>query len=111
MAVIYDAFLSTGSPANYNDQLFRDSWGLGPNVPVIAADFFPNLNNSSGGANDVDGIGIWANRAAYDMDVDTGTNLVTSYNHAVSGTEYQLSDRISVAYARPRSLDSVERHR
>jgi Lamin Tail Domain len=88
VAVIYDAYLSSGSPANYNDQLFRDSWGLAPSVPVIAGDFFPGLSNSSSGAT-IDGMGIWANYTDYSMDVDTGTNTVTSYAHALAGQNYQ----------------------
>jgi hypothetical protein len=82
VAVIYDAFLGAGSSANFNDQLFRDSWGLGPEVKLIGADFFPSLNNTSPSGppnNYVDNIGIWADpdlntaiNENYELDVDRG---------------------------------------
>lgn len=65
-AVIFDGFTS-GGPSNYDVQSFRDAWGISdPNVPVIAADFFPALTNS--GTNPNRSIGFWSSTANYHLD-------------------------------------------
>lgn len=92
VGVIYDGFVSSGSSANYDDQLFRNAWGLSASVPLIAADFFPFLNNDGGS------FGIWADRASYDMDLvldnsdpENPVMRVGSFNNAVVSIEYDAS--------------------
>jgi hypothetical protein len=97
VAVIYDGFLATGSPANFDDNLFRTSWGLDANVKLIGADFFPSLNNDSPNTSVppyTDGIGIWLNHADYELDVDrmatpAPNGHVTGYAHAAASVVYQ----------------------
>ncbi|MEN1680410.1 MAG: hypothetical protein AAGJ46_12525 [Planctomycetota bacterium] len=57
-AVLYD-----GGPGEFDDALFRTAWGLDPSVPLIALENADVLVN--GGAE----IGIWADAAAYQMDI------------------------------------------
>lgn len=57
-AVLYDA-----APSDFDESLFRTAWGLSGDVPLIALSNADVLSNS--GAE----IGIWANAAAYEMDI------------------------------------------
>lgn len=63
VAVIYDGFLGGGNPATHNDSYFREAWGLDVSVPLISANFFPELTNSG------NAFGFWPDRAAYDADL------------------------------------------
>ena len=45
VAVLYDGFVSGGSPANFVDQNFRNAWGLSASVPLVGVSFFPFLTN------------------------------------------------------------------
>lgn len=106
VAVIYDGFVSNGSPLNHDPQLFRTAWGLGANVRLISADRFPTLVNSGGGS-----IGIWDTYADYAMDIDgKGTvdpedDEVGSFNNALVGIEYAQSAPWPGSPATPASIE------
>jgi hypothetical protein len=95
VAVIYDAFYGPGNPSNYNDQIFRDAWGLAGTVPLIGADFFPELVNGAGAA--TSSMGIWATREAYDMDVDDmgdedpENDVVGSFVNTIANIDYDTA--------------------
>jgi len=63
VAVLYDGFAGSGSPATHNDSFFRDAWGLSSSVPLVSVDFFPALANAG------TAIGFWENRTNYDADL------------------------------------------
>jgi len=63
VAIIYDGFLGGANPATHDDSFFRSAWGIGPSVPLISADFFPELTNSGSA------IGFWPDRASYNADL------------------------------------------
>jgi len=84
IAVLYDANLGTGNPSNFNDQQFRDAWGLGDSVPLIGVNSFPPLTN--GGT----AFGFWADSTAYNNDVsDIGSGPeVTSLANTLFSLDY-----------------------
>jgi hypothetical protein len=91
VAVIYDGFVSTANPSyNYSDDTFRTVWGIPASVPVIAADFFPDLGNSG------KGIGLWADNASIVLDSVPGAvvpedRIVTGLANAAAGVTYGVT--------------------
>ncbi|MCH7751480.1 MAG: hypothetical protein IH898_04925, partial [Planctomycetes bacterium] len=85
VAVLYDANLPGDSDADFNDQLFRDAWGLPGTVPLIGVDFFPTLTNSGSS------IGFWEDYTAYALDlVNPGSGFVVdSFDHALFGIDFR----------------------
>jgi hypothetical protein len=69
VAVIYDGFHGSSSPATFdaNDQTFRNAWGVAPSTVLIAGNFFPGLSNSSG--SDGQTIGFWKDLTDYQNDI------------------------------------------
>ncbi len=93
IAVIYDGFYNTGNVNNYVDQKFRDAWGLGAGIKLIAADFFPGLSNTEG--NQGQSVGFWPNLAAWQADQTAG--ITTGFANATfsinfSGAAYPAPD-------------------
>ncbi len=90
VAVIYDAFLSSGSPFNYDTEQFRTSWNMPMSSSIIPADFWPGLNNSG-----ADSIGIWTSRTEYDMDAIPdpmgGFDTVGSFDHTLVNANYSTA--------------------
>ena len=88
VAVIYDANLGTGNPSNFNDQQFRDAWGLGAGVPVIGAALLPALSNSG----DFQNFAFWANQTDYEanlvIDPETDQFVVGSLNNTLFDLNY-----------------------
>ncbi|NOZ40146.1 MAG: lamin tail domain-containing protein [Planctomycetes bacterium] len=86
LAVIYDANLGAGNPSNFNDQLFRDAWGLGSGVPLIGAALLPPLSN--GGTN----FAVWANQSDYagnlQLNLETNQFEVVSLNNNIISLDY-----------------------
>ena len=78
VAVLYDANLPGVTNADFDDQIFRDAWGLSGSVPLVGVDFFPELE--AGGS-----IGFWEDYGAYSQDlVNPGTGFeVGSFDHAL----------------------------
>lgn len=77
IAVIYDGNYGSGSaptanPNNFVDANFRTAWGLAPSVPLIAANFWPEMINTNGSQGK--SIGFWANVDAWRAD-QTPTEL------------------------------------
>ena len=86
-AVLYDAYYSSGSEYNHNDQIFRDAWGLSSSVPLVGCDYWPGLNNPLGS------MGVWATYSDYELDTgpdpnDPNTDIVLSFDHALFGVDY-----------------------
>ena len=83
-AVLYDANLGTGNPSNFNDQQFRDAWGLDGSVALVGVASFPAL------ANDGTAFGFWADGTAYANDVsDIGNGPeVTSLANTLFSLDY-----------------------
>ena len=81
--MLYDANLADATAANFDDQLFRDAWGLDSLVPLVGVDFFPQLQ--SGGS-----IGFWEDYFAYSQDlVNPGSGFeVDSFDHALFGIDF-----------------------
>jgi hypothetical protein len=83
VAVIYNGFR-----LGVDEVLFREAWGLEnrPDVHLIAADFFPTLNNGGG-----DAIGLWASQLAQyaDTEAGAGTAFVTPFTNAVASIDYR----------------------
>jgi len=89
VAVLYDGFLGLGNPSNFNDQHFRDAWGLSGSVPLIAVNSgFPQLTN--GGT----AFGFWADSTAYAVDVaDQGAGpVVTGLTNTLFDLDYTSSN-------------------
>ena len=107
VAVLYDGYQGSSSPATHNDQIFRDAWGLDSSVPLISINYWPGLSNSSSNPDNMS-LGIWVDRAAYDLDI-TGTpgdgqvssfaNALVSVNYDVSAPWPASSNGISVTYS------------
>ncbi len=107
VAVLYDGYQGSSSPATHNDQIFRDAWGLDSSVPLISINYWPGLSNSSSNPDNMS-LGIWVDRAAYDLDI-TGTpgdgqvssfaNAMVSVNYDVSAPWPASSNGISVTYS------------
>ena len=107
VAVLYDGYQGSSSPATHNDQIFRDAWGLDSSVPLISINYWPGLSNSSSNPDNMS-LGIWADRATYDLDI-TGTpgdgqvssfaNAMVSVNYDVSAPWPSSSNGISVTYS------------
>lgn len=107
VAVLYDGYQGSSSPATHNDQIFRDAWGLDSSVPLISINYWPGLSNSSSNPDNLS-LGIWVDRAAYDLDI-TGTpgdgqvssfaNALVSVNYDVSAPWPASSNGISVTYS------------
>ncbi len=109
IAIIYDGFYGTGNPNNFVDQRFRDAWGLGAGVKLIAADFFPGMSNSVG--NQGQSIGFWQSDAQWKLDQTPTeldpvnnpgvfTNITTSFANAAfsldfSGASFPAVDGVS----------------
>jgi hypothetical protein len=81
VAVIYN-----GTSTNYQDQLFRDAWGLSVSVPLIAANGLPALSNSGTNRN----FGFWPDAASYNaVLVDSGAGpKVSSYAGSAFNIDY-----------------------
>ena len=81
VAVIYN-----GVPTNYDDQVFRDAWGLSASVPLIAANGLPALSNSGSNRN----FGFWPDATSYNaVLVDSGAGpKVASYTGAAFNIDY-----------------------
>lgn len=62
-AIIPAGGVAVGYNAVTGEDSFRAAWNLAPTVPLVPIAPFPGLNNSG------DIIGIWQNRAAYEMDL------------------------------------------
>ncbi|MEM7312219.1 MAG: lamin tail domain-containing protein, partial [Planctomycetota bacterium] len=67
--------------------IFRQAWGLGPNVPLIGIPSgWSSLNNSG------DSFGIWANTTAYTADLGDGDMdgdlEVVQFNNALTSIDY-----------------------
>ena len=101
IAVIYDGFFSTGDPNNFNDQPFRDAWGLGNGVKLIGASFFPGMNNTPG--NQGQSIGFWPNADAWRLDQSpveddpenepgVFTNRTTSFTNAAFSIDFSAAE-------------------
>ncbi|MEM9351677.1 MAG: lamin tail domain-containing protein [Planctomycetota bacterium] len=86
VAVLYDAVVGSGSPANFNDQVFRDAWSLPPSTPIIGLQGFPALTNTG------TAFGLWPNRTAYEADLfdDNGTMRVGGFASADVSIDYRL---------------------
>ena len=108
VVVLYDGFQETSSPANHNNQMFRDAWALGGSVPLISVNDWPGLSNSSSNPDNMS-FGIWTDRATYDIDLvldDEGENVVGSFNNTLVSVNYGASapwpassNGISVTYS------------
>jgi len=107
VAVLYDGFQGSSSPATHNDQMFRDAWGLGGSVPLISVDYWPGLSNSSSDPDNMS-MGIWVDRATYDLDIagTPGDGQVASFANALVSVNYNVSapwpassNGISVTYS------------
>ena len=98
VAVIYDGNQGgfMGFPS-FDDSKFREAWNLDAGVPLIAADFWPTLSNSTGAP--TQSVAFWPNATAYQMDVtpveddpegEPGvfTNRVTSFANAAFSIDY-----------------------
>lgn len=66
VGIIFDGFIATGNPLNFDADNVRSAWGIDPNTPVFAASFWPSLNNTPG--NLQQSIAYWENQTALDMD-------------------------------------------
>ncbi|QEG34030.1 lamin tail domain-containing protein [Bythopirellula goksoeyrii] len=100
VAVIYDANYGSGNapmgnPNNFVDADFRSAWGLAPTVPLIGANFWPGLSNTTGSQGQ--SIGFWPDAATYAMDISpvedpdnpgTFINRVTSFANTAFSLDY-----------------------
>lgn len=84
VAVLYDAYNYSGNAGNYDDQLFRDAWGLNASTPIVGVSFFPALSNSGSNRN----FGLWPNFIAYEGDLDTLEIKVETYNNTLFNIDY-----------------------
>ncbi|MEO2049474.1 MAG: lamin tail domain-containing protein [Pirellulales bacterium] len=88
VAVLYDGNLAGTSPGDFDDQSFRDAWGLGAGVPLIGVDFFPPLTNTG------KAFGFWEDFNAYEADlVDDGTGMETFEVGGFNNTLFSLDYR------------------
>jgi hypothetical protein len=82
VGVLYD-----GTGSAFDDQLFRQAWGLSDSVPLVAVDGFPALANSGSGRN----FGFWPDATAYLsslIDDGTGTLKVSNFSGASFNVDY-----------------------
>lgn len=81
VAVLYD-----GAALAFDDSRFRSAWRLSTSVPLISVNSFPGLNN------DGDSVGLWANKADYDLDVgdgdDDGDLEIVQFTNSTVNIEY-----------------------
>lgn len=87
IAILYNGNLA-GTVSDYDDGSFRRAWQLDSSVPLVAVNFFPELNN--GGAS----IGFWADHASYQLDLvddggGTGGQVVDSFANALFGIDFR----------------------
>lgn len=91
LAVVYNADLGVGNPASFDDQVFRDAWGLGSGVALIGAANLPALSNGGSLRN----FALWSNQGDYaaNLTLNTETNNfeVTSLNNALLSIEYSAA--------------------
>lgn len=90
VAVLYDGFIGSGSAFNYNDDLFRETWGLSAGVSLIAGDFFPSINNSAAS------YGLWATVADAVTDgteatAGSGIYTINSTTTAATAVTYDIA--------------------
>jgi hypothetical protein len=81
------AVLYNGAGTAFNDELFRQAWGLAGSVPLIAVEGFPSLANSGTGRN----FGLWTSAAAYASalaDDGQGTQRVAGFTGAALSIDY-----------------------
>lgn len=88
VAVLYDGNLAGSNPGDFHDQSFRNAWGIGAGVPLIAVDFFPPLTNTG------TAFGFWTDFTAYEADLvddgsGEGTFEVGSFNNSLFNLNYR----------------------
>jgi hypothetical protein len=93
-AIIYDGTQALFPSFEPNDASFRTAWSLDPNIPVIAADHFPQLSNTLG--SQFQSIGFWENVSNYQADLIPNpdpnspiVNVVGSFNNANFSIDYR----------------------
>jgi hypothetical protein len=89
VAVLYDADVAVEA-ADYNDNLFRTAWKLGPSVPLIGVSF----NFGGGLTNSGTAIGLWKNVADYQLDVaDDGLGVVrvSQFTNAQASLDFRTA--------------------
>lgn len=88
VAVIYDANFGVGNPSSFNDQQFRDAWGLGAGVPLIGATNLPALSNSGALTN----FAFWPDFGTYSANLtlnnETNDFEITSLNNTLFDLDY-----------------------
>ncbi len=100
VAVLYDGFIASGSAFNYNDDLFRETWGLAPSVSLIAGDFFPSINNGP------ETYGLWSSVA--DAVTDGTESMTTPGSYTINGVaNAATSVTYDTATPWPASTDGV----
>jgi len=109
VAVIYDGFHGVGQPGTFDDSQFRSAWNLNSTVPLLAASFWPGLNNTEG--SQAQSIGFWANASDYQADlapVEDPNEPGTFENRTVQFTNAQFSiDYSNAAFPAVDGMSSI----
>ena len=92
-AVLYRGNL--GGPGNYDDQAFRDAWGLSASVPLVAVENWPALTNTGGTA-----VGFWPTSgvpAAATADDGMGVFKIDNFTDAAFSIDYRTENNFPVS--------------